>query len=261
MKLRTIVAIVAAAALAGVTGARAQSPEQALDALVAAYPETLTRHDGKMLYWRDGTAMPVGDDEPDKPFERLLRSASILDQFRIPYPRGPLAAPPTLNQDPGRIRNAAFFKKMYGDCEKGEVTRHMVGIAWLPKTWGKAIRVTSVNGVAERLRAVSAEIDALPPEIKRAAYPIAGVYNCRRVADTGQPSVHGFAAAIDLNTAYAHYWFWQKPRRDPIVYRNKMPPAIVAAFEKHGFIWGGKWYHFDTMHFEYRPELLGMAGR
>ncbi|MEJ2663631.1 MAG: M15 family metallopeptidase, partial [Spirochaetia bacterium] len=27
-------------------------------------------------------------------------------------------------------------------------------------------------------------------------------------------------------------------------------------FEKYGFIWGGKWYHYDTMHFEYRPELL-----
>jgi hypothetical protein len=24
----------------------------------------------------------------------------------------------------------------------------------------------------------------------------------------------------------------------------------------HGFIWGGYWYHYDTMHFEYRPELL-----
>jgi peptidoglycan L-alanyl-D-glutamate endopeptidase CwlK len=30
----------------------------------------------------------------------------------------------------------------------------------------------------------------------------------------------------------------------------------VTIFENHGFIWGGKWYHFDTMHFEYRPELL-----
>ncbi|MDD5211432.1 MAG: M15 family metallopeptidase, partial [Sulfuricurvum sp.] len=25
---------------------------------------------------------------------------------------------------------------------------------------------------------------------------------------------------------------------------------------KYGFIWGGRWYHYDTMHFEYRPELL-----
>ena len=41
-----------------------------------------------------------------------------------------------------------------------------------------------------------------------------------------------------------------------IPYRNKIPMEIVDIFEKHGFIWGGKWYHYDTMHFEYRPELL-----
>ena len=32
--------------------------------------------------------------------------------------------------------------------------------------------------------------------------------------------------------------------------------ALVTVFENHGFIWGGKWRHYDTMHFEYRPELL-----
>jgi peptidoglycan L-alanyl-D-glutamate endopeptidase CwlK len=31
---------------------------------------------------------------------------------------------------------------------------------------------------------------------------------------------------------------------------------IVRIFEKHGFVWGGKWYHYDTMHFEYRPEIV-----
>jgi hypothetical protein len=30
----------------------------------------------------------------------------------------------------------------------------------------------------------------------------------------------------------------------------------VEIFERHGFIWGGKWGHFDTMHFEYRPEFF-----
>ena len=30
----------------------------------------------------------------------------------------------------------------------------------------------------------------------------------------------------------------------------------VGLSEKHGFIWGGKWYHYDTMHFEYRPEII-----
>ena len=29
--------------------------------------------------------------------------------------------------------------------------------------------------------------------------------------------------------------------------------------EAEGFIWGGRWYHYDTMHFEYRPELLDDA--
>ena len=40
------------------------------------------------------------------------------------------------------------------------------------------------------------------------------------------------------------------------VLRNNYPQEIVELFEKHGFIWGGKWSHFDLMHFEYRPELL-----
>ena len=34
---------------------------------------------------------------------------------------------------------------------------------------------------------------------------------------------------------------------------------IVRIFEKHGFIWGGRWYHYDTMHFEYRPEMIAIA--
>ena len=32
--------------------------------------------------------------------------------------------------------------------------------------------------------------------------------------------------------------------------------AVIDTFEKYGFIWGRKWYHYDAMHFEYRPELL-----
>ncbi len=227
----------------------------ALDNLVAAYPQALVGHDGKMLRWRDGTLMPVSDGARSKTFSELLRHASIIDQFRIPYPRGPLEKPPAVDADPGRFRNTAFFTKMYGDCQKGEVAPRLVSLAWLPAAWGQSIRVTSVNGVDEHLRAVAAEIDALPAKIKRAAYPIAGTYNCRAVADTGQPSPHGWGIAIDLNTAFSDYWYWQ-PHNGSIRYRNRLPEEIVSIFEKHGFIWGGKWYHLDTMHFEFRPELL-----
>ena len=228
----------------------------ALDALVAAYPDWLAGHDADALRWRDGTVMPASDGVKAKTFAELLQHASIVDMFRIPYPRGPLDKPPAVDADPGRFRNTAFFTKMYGDCQKGEVTPHLVSLPWLPKTWDKSIRITSVNGVDAQLRAVSAEIDALPDKIKRAAYPTAGTYNCRAVADTGQPSPHSYGVAIDLNLAFSDYWYW-RPHGGPIAYRNRMPEEIVAIFEKHGFIWGGKWYHFDTMHFEYRPELLG----
>jgi hypothetical protein len=243
--------------LAGGTSLLAQDDpvRLALDNLVAAYPNALVGHDSKLLRWRDGTAMPVADGDTGKTFAKLLRHASIIDQFRIPYPRGALEKPPVVDADPGRFRNTAFFTKIYGDCKKGEVEPRLVSLDWLPKTWGQSIRITSLNGVAEHLRVVSAEIDALPEQIKRAAYPIAGTYNCRAVADTGQPSPHSYGIAIDLNTAFSDYWYW-RPHDGPIVYRNRMPQEIVAIFEKHGFIWGGKWYHFDTMHFEYRPELL-----
>jgi hypothetical protein len=74
-------------------------------------------------------------------------------------------------------------------------------------------------------------------------------------------SMHSFGMTIDINVSYSNYWRWSvrdKSEDSPtlIPYKNRIPVEIVEIFEKHGFIWGGKWYHYDTMHFEYRPELL-----
>ncbi len=236
--------------LAGFLPARAQGIS--LDRLVSAYPDFLVGHDGKDLIWKDGTRMPVSDGKADKSYDEKLRHASILDQLSIPYVKGPLTEPPAREDDPGRFRNTAFFDKMYGVCAKGDVQRKLTRVAWLPKSGGGTVQITTVNGVADRLRAVSAELDRLPPAIRKFAIPSAGTFNCRTVADTGNPSVHAWGAAIDINTKYADYWLW----RPKSPYRNRIPIEIVEIFEKHGFIWGGKWGHFDTMHFEYRPELL-----
>ena len=228
----------------------------AVDALVRAYPDSLVGSDSTDLIWRDGTRMPLSDGRPPKSFGEMLRHASLLDQLRLPYPMGITAAAPVSDDDPGRIRNRAFFDKMYGDCWKGEVAPRLVPVVWLPHSWGRTIRITSVNGVAERLAAVSEELDALPDTVKRYAYPPAGTYNCRTVADTGEPSMHSWGAAIDINAARADYWLWHGSGVIDAGLVNRIPPEIVAVFERHGFIWGGKWSHYDTMHFEYRPELL-----
>lgn len=244
-------AAAAATLVAFLCGGGALAQQTALDRLVAAYPNFLAGHDASSIRWKDGAAMAISDGKAEKGFDEKLRHASILDQLELPYPKGRLTSPPGPQDDPGRFRNVAFFDKMYGDCAKGEVAKKLVRVAWLPKSGGGSVMITSVNGVADELRAVSEELDALTADVKAYAFPSAGTYNCRVVQDTGTRSMHAWGAAIDLNTKYADYWLWGKG-----VYRNRMPAEIVAIFERHGFIWGGKWGHFDTMHFEYRPELL-----
>lgn len=238
-------AVLATAWIAGLAAGRAAG----LDSLVQAYPDRLERIDGDVLVWRDGTRMPVGDGGPDRPEEALLHAGGVKDMFHDPYPLGPQGGTPTT--DPGRIRNVAFFKKMYGDCRAGQVVRDLVPVDWLPHHGGGRVSITRVNGVSERLRAVSAELDRLPEGEIRYVKPIAGTFNCREIAGTADPSAHGYGIAIDINIAFSDYWRWGKGS-----YRNRIPDSVVAVFEKHGFIWGGKWKHFDTMHFEYRPELM-----
>jgi hypothetical protein len=235
----------------------AMAGEAALDALIRAYPEELAGYDATALIWQDGTRMPLSDGQPYKSFEEQLRHGSILDQIRVPYPAG--VAVLDAQADPGRVRNRAFFDKMYGDCWKGEVAPRLVSIVWLPQSWGHTIRATSVNGVAERLAEISAELDALAPALKRFVYPPAGTYNCRAVADTGQPSMHSWGAAIDVSAAGADYWLWTRTVAISAGRGARLPTEIVDIFERHGFIWGGKWSHYDTMHFEYRPELVSTS--
>jgi hypothetical protein len=232
----------------------ASADDAPLEALRNSYPNAITRVDGNAVVFRDGTRMEAGADDPAKSFDALIAHANLRDMFRLAYPKGAALAPPSENFDPGRFRDKAFFDRLYGDCRKGEVERRLVAVTWLAKSWGRA--VTFAPEAAAALGAVSAEIDAMPPSIRRAAYPTAGTYACRGVADQGQPSMHAYGAAIDLNLDYSYYWLWDSHGKGAPRWRNRMPREIVDAFERHGFIWGGRWYHYDTMHFEYRPELL-----
>jgi hypothetical protein len=86
-------------------------------------------------------------------------------------------------------------------------------------------------------------------------------WNWRTIANTHRRSNHSYGIALDLLPRNLKgrrtYWQWN-PRDETINMDNYyLPPdAVIQAFEKHGFIWGGKWDLIDTMHFEYRPEIL-----
>lgn len=232
-------------------------PSRDLARLVAAYPDFLERIDGNFLVWKDGTRMAIDDGKGVKDHETLLATADIEDMFAQRYVPGKPASPPARNEDPGRARNAALFDKMYGNCNAGGVAANLVDVVWLPKKWGKPLKVSRINGVAAKLKAVSADLDALPASFDVYLKPPAGTYNCRPIAGTSRISAHGHGIAVDIAVGRANYWQWDGGRPGAAKgYRNAVPYEIVEIFERHGFIWGGKWYHYDTMHFEYRPELL-----
>jgi hypothetical protein len=186
----------------------------------------------------------------------MLENASLKDQMSQEYGMGDdFENPPPENFEPGRIRNEEFFKKMYG-MSSGAVNGKLVNITWMPKTIGLNVIFTSVNDANVQLEAVSRELDNLPDNLKKYLTRLGGTFYWRVIAGTNRLSMHSFGIAIDINTDYSNYWQWDGGKKGKIEYRNRIPMEIVKIFEKYGFIWGGKWYHYDTMHFEYRPELL-----
>ncbi|MFZ5675193.1 MAG: M15 family metallopeptidase [Pseudomonadota bacterium] len=224
-----------------------------LERLKNAYPDVIADYDKAKLTLRSGATIPMSDGRIDKSFEELLDSPDVDDMFAFPYPAHVKPEAPGLNVDPGRIRVEALFRALYGDCRKSEADLQMRKVSW----FGGTVRITTRQGVDRALEAVARDLAKLPKPMQKYLSPSAGTYNCRAIAGTDRLSMHAYGASIDLNTDFADYWRWRKPGKDgKIAWANRIPSEIVEVFERHGFIWGGRWYHYDTMHFEYRPELL-----
>ena len=157
---------------------------------------------------------------------------------------GELPDLPHVPEVPGRGVHAAMT---------GRGLAVMAGLAadLQPAGW----RLTDASG-ADHRRARSLLAQDLDT-VEELAQDIGGTFNWRVSAGTKRLSVHAFGAAVDINVGRSHYWRdLAKEETTPVAYKNMIPAKIVEVFEKHGFIWGGWWYHFDTMHFEYRPELI-----
>ena len=243
----TTVTLAAAALLAPDGGAA--PPPAALACLARHYAVRPERRAGQWFaVLPDGRALPY-DDRRAKTFDEQLADPDVEDMFSIRYPTGPIRPVTRENDDPGRIRLDAIFAATYG-ARRRDVD--VVAIDFL----GQQLRVNrklapAFARVAGRLaRAIDAQ-PALAPYLRR----LGGTFAWRAIAGTDRRSAHSYGVSIDINVARSDHWRWQKPAA-PLVWRNRIPEAIVRAFEAEGFIWGGRWYHYDTMHFEYRPELL-----
>lgn len=197
------------------------------------------------------------DDGKEKAFEELLDRPDIEDAFRQVYPLGKPSDRWVENFDPGRIRVEALFKVLYG-ASKEEVARNLVVVDFC----GNKVRFSNNCGAAEALRAVSRDLSAVfavRPALKEYVAELGGTFQWRVIAGTTRLSNHSFGNAIDLNVKKSSYWRWDSSSKIANFSRNQWPMEIVEVFERHGFIWGGKWWHYDTMHFEFRPELIEFA--
>lgn len=221
-------------------------------ALKAAYPDFIDKIVDDQVVFADGTTMPW-DDGREKTFEQRLDDSDIEDMFFTRY--DDRTTPPEYLSDPGRSRSESLFKKMYGSTP-AEVQRNLVNVNWM----GKNIRFTRVNGAADSLRKVIAELERRP-HLKK-YLPCSGTFYWRNVRGANRLSAHSYGIAIDIAVAGSDYWLWRNPRASEttrIKYANRIPAEIVDVFRRYGFIWGGAWYHYDTMHFEFRPEILNYS--
>jgi hypothetical protein len=208
--------------------------------------QCVERYLGARAEQKDGAWFAVTTDGNHVPYERGERSFAeriddpgVKDLFSIRYEKGAVKPVTDEDHDPGRIRAEALYRAAYP--EKALVKATFMG---------HAVEVN--DKVAPALARVEARLAKLAdPSLQPFFAKLGGSHNDRAIAGTTRQSAHAWGIALDLNPSLSHYWRWQKKG-----WENKIPQAIVDAFEAEGFIWGGRWYHFDTMHFEYRPELL-----
>ncbi|WP_431241557.1 M15 family metallopeptidase [Flavobacterium sp. P21] len=222
--------------------------------LIKAYPDQIVGYKDNKIIFRDKSSL-IYDDFKNKTDQELLDNPDIEDQFKFVYNRADKNFVP--KEDPGRIRNEAFFKKIYGSS-KSEVESKMTEIIWCPKLVNQSVKVTTVNGIDKIVKKLSEELDN-NPEFKKYISDIGGTFSWRKISGTNRLSMHSFGMTIDINVKNSSYWQWDckcKNEDATLSYRNQIPLKLISIFEKYGFIWGGNWKHYDTMHFEYRPELL-----
>lgn len=204
--------------------------------------------DGTVLAWESGTSSDANDPESEE-------LPDLADVFDPPYVTGPIVPIDTTDagpiEDPGRARVEQLFLATYG-ASRSEVQPKLTKVRFFGTRYPFHERAApALTRVAERIHAHTKLNRRLQPFLT----DIGGTWIWRTIKRSKRLSGHAFGIAIDINVERSNYWRWTY-RGQPMIWKNRIPQEIVDAFEAEGFIWGGRWKHFDTMHFEYRPELI-----
>jgi cell wall-associated NlpC family hydrolase len=234
--------------VSGFAGQKMSATSRGSD-LLLNYPDIKTVRDNT-VFFADGTSLPF-DDGKLKSIKEKLQNADIEDHFAQVYPAFTSISEPDRNEDPGRFRNEALLKKLYG-ASRNEIEKNLVEVRWLPAHGGRKLLFNKNENAAMQLQKVSDELDKLPDEYMKYLISVDVTYYYRTMAATDSLLPHRYGIAIDLENKNSTSWL-SDPENS---YRNEIPQKIVEIFEKHGFVWGGRWYHYDSGHFEYRPEMF-----
>lgn len=195
----------------------------------------------------------IYDDMQAKNSEQKMNNADIQDILEEIYPLDMPTSLAAEESDPGRYRCYALLNSVYGKSEY-EVSSNLIGV-YAPYS---KYQFNKNNGAAEALDGAMKELKGLATSSGKVGGLIGsinGTFNYRVISGTGKLSPHAYGIAIDIASSPSDYWKWsnREAGEKRVLY---YPEELVRTFEKYNFVWGGKWGHFDTLHFEYRPEIL-----
>ncbi len=225
--------------------------------LMLAYPEYVIgvekkNDDEVYLIMKSGKKI-IYDDKKQKNHEEKFANPDIQDMLEQDYPLGTINDIMDKNFNPGRTRHYELLGEVYGNS-KGAVEKNLASLKYGYTNY----QFNSKNSANTSLEAVLKELMPLAKnrgDIGGILYPASGTFNYRVISGTGMLSPHSYGIAIDLKSDKRDYWKWSS-KEDGKKRLCEYPKELIEAFEKNNFVWGGKWGHFDILHFEYRPEII-----
>ncbi|GHV93690.1 hypothetical protein AGMMS50293_00100 [Spirochaetia bacterium] len=224
------------------------------------------------FYWAGGRILPAAEkdrfDYSPHEFEIYPTSVPSPDMYSSQYIETLRLRGSDETRRSREDQHRGFQAMLYGGLARREIESRLTGIEFL----GKKINVH--RDIAGALQRIDTEIrSAAGKESAQGSSELSdfiasigqiGGYNWRNIHGERRMSYHSWGMAIDIQPQKpgnkAIYWLWERARSDqwmliPLEARWKPPDRVIEAFEREGFIWGGKWPLYDNMHFEYRPEL------